>query len=66
MELRKSFVSHCSQTITGREPAECGQVQVEGAEREAPVGGECAWLPSGREVTFRGTVGEGRSCLCPH
>jgi len=57
MDLRKSFVSHCSQTITGREPAECGQVQVERAEREEPVGGECAWLPSGREVTFRGTVG---------
>ena len=57
MDLRKSFVSHCSQTITGREPAECGQFQVERAEREEPVGGECAWLPSGREVTFRGTVG---------
>lgn len=57
MDPRKSFVSHCSQTITGRVPSVCGEAKGEKAEREEPVGGECAWLPVGREVTFRGTVG---------
>lgn len=42
-DLRKSFVSRCSMTITGREPVERGVGPVERTGREEPVG-ECAWM----------------------
>lgn len=59
MDLRKSFESPCSLTITGRELVERGAGRVERTGREEPVG-ERAWMDAfGKEktLTFRGRVG---------